>query len=125
MTNTARIMIAAGVTALFLAGICVAGLAVRGGQPEPARTASTPSVAEPEAPAADSGEDGDLSALLDAAVAAASGDDEDVSALVDAALAAASGKNGDVSAILDAALAKVTGEDHGDGDGGSASQGDE
>ena len=38
MTDKARIRIAAGVTALFLAGICAAGLAVRDGQPQAATT---------------------------------------------------------------------------------------
>jgi len=117
MTNTARIMIAAGVTALFLAGICAAGLVVRGGQPKAATTADAPSAPEP---AAASGADGDVSAVLDAALAAASGKDSDVAAVLDAALAAAAGKDGDVSAVLDAVLAKVTAEDHGDDGGGSA-----
>ena len=120
MTNTARIMIAAGVTALFLAGICVAGLAVRGGQPGPASTANAPSVAAPEPPAATSGDDGDVSALLDAAIAAASRKDGDVSALLDTVIATASRKDGDVSALLDTVIARVTGDDQRDDDSGSA-----
>jgi len=47
MTNKARIKIAAGVTALFLAGICAAGLAVRDGQPQAPTTVTAPSVATP------------------------------------------------------------------------------
>jgi len=44
MSDKARIRIAASVTALFLAGISAAGLATHGGQPQPATTATTPSV---------------------------------------------------------------------------------
>ena len=40
MTDKARIKIAAGVTALFLAGISAAGLAARDGQPQAATTAT-------------------------------------------------------------------------------------
>ena len=114
MTNKARIMIAAGVTALFLAGICVAGLAVRGGQGEARTTAAAPSVAKPAPTEAASAEDRAVSAVVDAALAAASGEEVDASAVLDAALAAASGEDTDVSAAVDAVLAAVSGEDHGD-----------
>ena len=69
MTDKARIKIAAGVTALFLAGISAAGLAVRDGQPQAATTATAPSGRRPT-PAADeaaSGEDRGVAAVLDAA----------------------------------------------------------
>ena len=103
-------------TALFLAGICAAGLAVRGGQPEAATTAGVPSVAEPAPPAAASAEDRGVSAIVEAALAAASGEEVDASAVLEAAVAAASGEDPDVSAALDAVLATVSGEDHADDD---------
>ena len=53
MTDRARIKIAAIVTALFLAGICAAGLAVRDGQPQAAATAPAASTA-PDAAAGES-----------------------------------------------------------------------
>lgn len=93
MTDKARIKIAAGVTALFLGGLCAAGLAVRGGEPRAPTTADASSAPTPAPTAATSGEDRGVSAVIDAALAAASGKDRDVSAVIDAALAAAFGKD--------------------------------
>ena len=56
MTDKARIRIAAGVTALFLAGISIAGLAARDHQPQAAATAAAPSIATP-APNATAGDE--------------------------------------------------------------------
>jgi len=130
MTDKARIKIAAGVTALFLAGICAAGIAVRGGLPWAARTADARSVATPAptagADASASGEDRSVFALVEAALAAASGEDRDLSTVLEAALAAASGDNRDISAVLDAVLANVSGGDRGGDDNESESgEGDE
>jgi len=81
MTDKARIRIAAGVTALFLAGICAAGLAVRDGRPQPATTAAAPSIERPAPDAADdgsaSGEDRGVAAVVAAVVDAVSGEGHD------------------------------------------------
>src|SRR6185436_15209065 len=99
MTNKTRIKIAAGVTALFLAGICAAGLAVRNGQPQAPTTVTAPSVATPapdtEAGQVPSGEDRGVAAAVEAVVAAASGQDRDITAAVEAVVAAASGQDRD------------------------------
>jgi len=78
MTDKARIKIAAIVTALFLAGICAAGLAVRDGQPQAAATATAPSTA-PDAAAGEStsGEDRSVAAILEGVLAAVSGEEHD------------------------------------------------
>jgi len=114
MTNKARIKIAAGVTALFLAGICAAGLAVRDGQPQAPTTVTAPSVATPapnaEADKATSGEGRDVVAALEAVVAAASGEHPDVAAALKAVVAAASGKHPDVAAALEAVVAAASGK---------------
>jgi hypothetical protein len=52
MTDKARIRIAAAVTALFLAGISVAGLAARDDRPQAGTTAAARSVATPAPTAA-------------------------------------------------------------------------
>ena len=80
MTDKTRIRIAAGVTALFLAGICAAGLAVRDGQPQAATVAPAPSTAPAPAAAADepaSGEDQGVAAILDSVLAVVSGEGRD------------------------------------------------
>lgn len=66
MTDKARIKIAAAVTALFLAGISAAGLAARDDQPQPATTATAPSIATPARTAA----------AADSATGGARGDDD-------------------------------------------------
>jgi hypothetical protein len=73
MTHKARIKIAAGVTALFLAGICAAGLAVRDGRPQ-AATAAKPSTAPTSK--SESGEDKGVAGVLEGVLAAARGDDD-------------------------------------------------
>ena len=99
MTNKARIKIAAGVTALFLAGICAAGLAVRDGQPQAPTTVTAPSVATPapnaEADKATSGEGRDVAAALEAVVAVASGEIPDVAAVLEAVGGGESGREDD------------------------------
>src|SRR3954452_13691225 len=82
MTNKARIKIAAGVTALFLAGVCAAGLAVRDGQPQETTTATAGSVATPEPAATPAGGDRGVASVLDAAVAAAAGEHGDVASVL-------------------------------------------
>ena len=52
MSEKARIKIAAAVTALFLAGISVAGLAAHDDRPHPATSATAPSIAAPAPTAA-------------------------------------------------------------------------
>ena len=115
MTNKARIKIAAGVTALFLAGICAAGLAVRDGQPQAPTTVTAPSVATPapkaEADNAAPGEDRGVAAALDAVVAAASGEHRDVAAALEAVVAAASGEKPDVAAVLEAVVGGESGRE--------------
>src|SRR6185436_1440046 len=86
MTNKARIKIAAGVTALFLAGVCAAGLAVRDGQPQEPTTATARSVATPEPAATPAGGDRGVASVLGAAVAAATGEHGDVASVLDAAV---------------------------------------
>ena len=81
MTDKARIKIVAGVTGLFLAGICAAGLAARDGQPQAATAATAPSIATPAPDAA--------------ADDSASGSDRGVAAVLDAVAAAISGHGGD------------------------------
>ena len=78
MTDKARIKIAAIVTALFLAGICAAGLAVRDGQPQAAATAAAPATA-PDAAAGEStsGEDRSVAAILEGVLAAVSGEEHE------------------------------------------------
>ncbi|HET8953619.1 MAG TPA: hypothetical protein VFN44_24060 [Solirubrobacteraceae bacterium] len=77
MTDKARIKIAAVVTALFLAGICAAGLAVRDGQPQAAATATAPSAAPDGAAGESSGEDRSVAAILEGVLAAVSGEEHD------------------------------------------------
>ena len=129
MTDKARIKIAAGVTALLLAGICAAGLAVRDGQPQAATTAVAPSGETPapnaEADNSASGEDRGVGAVLEAAIAAASGEERDVAAVLDAAVARASGEDRDVAAVLDAAIARASGEVRGDDDGNESERAEE
>jgi hypothetical protein len=111
MTNKARIKIAAGVTALFLAGVCAAGLAVRDGQPQEPTTATARSVATPEPAATPAGGDRGVASVLGAAVAAATGEHGDVASVLDAAVAAASREHPDVARVLEAAIAAASGED--------------
>ena len=111
MTDKARIKIAAGVTALLLAGICAAGLAIRDDQPQAAATAAAPA-GETPAPNAEADN-------------SASGEDQDVAAVLQAAIAAASGEDRDVAAVLDAALAAVAGEVRGDDDGNESERAEE
>jgi hypothetical protein len=108
MTDKARIKIAAGVTALFLAGISTAGLAVRGNEPQAATTAAAPPSAPTEAPGQP-----------------AAGDDRGVAAILQAALAAASGEDRDAAAVIDAVLAAASSEAHGDDDGNESEHDDD
>ena len=125
MTDKARIKIAAAVTALFLAGISAAGLAVRDDQPQAATTAAAPSSETPAPNAAanqpSSGEDRGVAAVLQAGLAAASGEEPDVAAVLHAGLAAASGEDRDAAAVLDAVLAAASSEARG-GDEGNESE---
>ena len=111
MTDKTRIKIAAGVTALFLGGLCAAGVAVRGGEQRAVTSADTASSATPAPTTAASSEDNGVSAVIDAAIAAASGKDRSVSAVIDAALAAAPVEDRNVSAVIDAARTALAGKD--------------
>src|SRR3954468_16453806 len=81
MTDQARTKLAAGATALFVAGVGAAGLAVRDAQPQTPTAAPAPSVSTPvaEAPTRqdDDGAGAVLGALVDDAAGALGHDDDD------------------------------------------------